>query len=46
MIQDYLKECYRVKMVKEIFISVCDIFKDTFTDLIDFLTGAIYDEKD
>lgn len=46
MIQGYLKGCCRVKMVKEIFISVRDIFKDTFTALLDFFTGAFYDEKD
>lgn len=32
-------------MVKEIFNFVRDIFKDTFTAILDFFTGAIYDEK-
>lgn len=34
-----------MKKVKEIFTFVRDIFKDTFTDLLDFFTGANYDEK-
>lgn len=33
-------------MVKELFKCVRDIFKDFFTDVLDFFTGAIYDEKD
>lgn len=35
-----------MKMVKEIFIFVRDIFKDTFTSIVDFFTGVFYDEKD
>ena len=46
MTQDYLKEFYRVKMVKEVLKFVRDIFKDTFTDILDFFTGVVYDEKD
>ena len=33
-------------MVKEVFKFVRDIFKDTFSSIVDFFTGAIYDEKD
>lgn len=33
-------------MVNEVFIFVSDIYKDTFTHLLDFFTGVVYDEKD